>query len=179
MRRIHLLLPFLLMFALAGCDSDECVLDTDCADFQLICVERQCVPPGTMPDGGAVDGAVVAPDAGSSDGGAPTDAAQDASMPVDGATPICPDITGEWVLDTASAECLRVPAIVTFTAGAEACQFTSSAHEMTVFTVDMSGAITGTEPALDGGMVRRGCTGMASEAAMTISCGTCELSLSR
>lgn len=195
MRRIDSLLLSLLALTWVGCDSDECILDTDCADFQLICIEGQCLLPGTVPDGGAVDGATVAPDASTPDGGA-VDAGQDsavldAALP-DGALPDgaasdasdltarCLDLSGEWLIEDASLDCGRLTGSATFAASDSArCQFTSSTRNLVV-DVDPSGAITGTGSALSGPEeTLADCTGMASATEMMITCGGCALSFSR
>lgn len=174
------LLAFPLAFVSAGCSSGgACLLDSDCADFSMVCVDRQCVPPGAGSDAGRRD-------AGESDAGrdsgtveadaGPTDAAVadggDGAIASDGAAPLCTDVTGAWrAMPADPPSCGGLAEIpVTVTPGAATCEFALSAPLEGTFTVAMDGAISGTV----GGM---SCTGTAEP--FMLVCGTCQFTLVR
>ena len=173
-----LLLAFPLAFVSAGCSAGgACLLDSDCADFSMVCVDRHCVPPGAR-DGGGRD-AGPAGDAGG-DGGVVADAGADAGSDIgdggvasDGALPACPDLTGAWramPLDPSicggSAE---IP--VTLTAGTAVCEFVVSDPLAGTLTVSTDGTVSGTLQGVE-------CTGSASDP-FTVTCGACQFTLVR
>jgi hypothetical protein len=170
------LLAFPLAFVSAGCSSGgACLLDSDCADFSMVCVDRQCVPPGAR-DGGGRD-AGPAGDAGR-DGGAVADAGADAGsgdggVASDGALPACPDLTGAWrAMPLDPSTCggsSEIP--VTLTAGTAVCEFVVSEPLAGTLTVAPDGAVSGTLQAVE-------CTGSVGES-FTVTCGPCQFTLVR
>lgn len=172
-----------LALASFGCSSGgACLLDSDCADFAMVCIERQCVSAGAI-DGGERDGGPVeeeddagsaAEDAGTvvADGGA-----SDGSTPDSGAPP-CADLTGAWTVtpsDPATCAGGMSTFPLSFVAGASVCEFTAGAPLAGTITVAMDGALSGTL-AVNGEEVE--CTGNVAET-VTMTCGACEFTLAR
>lgn len=169
-------LAFPLAFVSAGCSSGSaCLLDSDCADFSMVCVDRQCVPPGAR-DGGGRDAGPAA-DAGG-DGGAVADAGTDAGAVEDGGVapdggPACPDLTGAWrAMPLDPSICGGVSEIpVTLSAGSAVCEFVVSDPLAGTLTVGTDGTVTGRLQDVD-------CAGSASDP-FTVTCGACQFTLVR
>lgn len=171
------LLAFPLAFVSAGCSSaGSCLLDSDCADFSMVCVDRLCVPPSAGSDGGPRDGGQT--DAGRDAGTAPADAGSDAAIVEDGAVtpdggaPACADLTGAWramPLDPPSCGgATEIP--VDITPGATACELVVSEPLAGTLTVATDGTVTGTLGGTD-------CSGTAEP--FTVVCGACQFTLVR
>lgn len=175
---LSLLVPC-FVFAL-GCGSDgACVLDSDCADFMMVCIDRQCVPTGSV-DGGRRDaGSIGGDDAGTApeDAGSVADASVDASTP-DGATPSCADVTGTWtVTPSDAAACAGGMEMFSLdvAAGTTACLFTTADPLPGTFTVGADGALSGTFTVAG---TEVACTGTVTEA-IVLSCDACQFTLAR
>ncbi len=153
MRRLCLFafLSSLALAVLSACGGGGgCVIDSDCPDLTQVCVARQCVPAGTVPDAGRRDAGPQADASTPRDGGQTADAgstdAATADGAVDGSTdgggPACTDITGAWSVSAV----LSAPG----TCGAAAAGYgmtvsvATSACDVTVASNDLS------LPALDG-----------------------------
>lgn len=172
------LLALPLAFVSAGCSSEgACLLDSDCADFSMICVDRQCVPPGAT-DAGARDAGRV--DSGIRDAGAQEDDAgpldagtEDGDGAVgDGGTEPCTDVSGEWrVMPADPGSCGgSAEIVVTVTAGAAVCEFALSDPLTGTVSVAADGTVTGTLGGTE-------CTGTVEP--FVLSCGACEFTLER
>src|SRR5688572_5830186 len=90
-------LPLCALLLIACDGGGSCFIDSDCADFTNVCIDRTCVPAGTVTrdagrprDAGPPD----EEDAGPFDGG-PFDGG-----PFDGgdAGPMCTDVAGNWAI---------------------------------------------------------------------------------
>lgn len=211
MRLRFLSTSFLSAWALlaAACDSGgaaPCVLDTDCADFRLVCIDERCQLPGAQPEAGTGSDAGPRADGGggmdageASDAGPPSDGGEsdggDAAMPGDGGPPMdapmpCSDPTGAYAVSliiTAPCGSAMVGYTANVTAGAGTCQYTIASTDMTAtpaadgaFTLDGSDALVPAESSIDvGGAGAASCTGSLSGDTLTFSCGSCVIQLAR
>ena len=152
------------------------MLDSDCADFSMVCVDRQCVPPSAGSDGGPRDGGQTdaGRDASIAEADAGSDAAvvEDGSVTPDGGAPDCADLAGAWnVMPADPASCGGSAEIaVTVTAGSAICEFALSAPLDGTFTVATDGTISGTLGGTD-------CSGTAEP--FVLACGACQFTLVR
>ena len=143
------------LLLLCACDSGAgapCVIDSDCADFSLVCLDSTCATPGgSAGDGGDEDDAgprdageaqtdAGSMDAGPVDGGpidaapedaaAPVDAAPADAAPTDGAaldaSSGCVSLVEDWAVTSATGSCTDLmDATVTFVPGGSArCGYT-------------------------------------------------------
>lgn len=165
-----------------GCDGGGgCLIDSDCADFSLVCIEQECVPAGTVrvDSGAPTSDAGPASDAGRGDAGIAGDAGRDGGMPA------CPNAGGGYAIASLAGTCTNamVGYLVNVNADVVPCQFTAMSAVMDQpgldgsFTIDGAGAINGTLSA--GGATAEGCTGTLVDTTMTITCGACMMTLNR
>lgn len=176
------------VLALSGCGGGGgCIIDSDCADFTMVCIQQQCVPAGTVPDAGRRD-AGVRPDGGvRQDAGPDSGTALDAGTSVDSGAAACADVTGAWSVGTILAAPCGSAATgygLTIAAGASACELTATSNDPVsapaidgTFTLAADGNLTGTLSPGNAGPTS--CTGSLSGSTLTFVCGSCVIQVTR
>jgi hypothetical protein len=181
MRAWHFAL-FASLLALSGCDSSSgCLIDSDCADFTLVCIDSACVEPGNV----RRDAAPPEMDAGRRPDAGPQDAGGDAGG--DAGAPVCADVTGRWAITTITGTCGTAAAgfATDFAAASAACMYTATSADVALmpaldgtFTVNTDNTLGGSLNA--GGTGAMYCTGTVNaDATLTVVCGACTLGLTR
>jgi hypothetical protein len=170
---------------LSACDGGGgCLIDSDCQDFSLVCIDEACVPAGTVQrDSGAPGfdaGMMMTVDAGRDAGPVVGDAGRDAG------TPMCLDATGVYSLAGVLGTCngAMMGYTLNVAAAAEPCQFTAATAVIGApsldgtFTMAADGTLSGTLSV--GGGAAEACTGMfvSTDNVYAVTCGACTLTLS-
>lgn len=179
--RAWISMAVLVLCASVGCTGGGgCLIDSDCQDLSQLCIDRECVAPGTVrvDSGVRLDAGRLA-DAGRDAGPVPADAGRDATVPT------CADASGGYTIGTLAGTCNSAVMgyFVNVTAGGEACQFNAASAIAGMpgldgtFSLDPAGALTGTMSA--GGAAAEACTGTLADTTLTITCGACMLTLNR
>lgn len=194
--------------ALVGCDDgagQPCILDSDCPDFNEVCIAEVCQPRGGSTEAGVDRDAGPGSDAGggmdagdSRDAGAPSDgsiadgATGDAGPLPDGAMP-CGDPTGTWSIDTIRAmPCGSAMTGYPLTIGSSSmgpCAFTVESADMETMpavdgtlVLDADDMLDPATSSLDvGGAGAMLCSGAfdATGETLGLTCGSCVLDLTR
>lgn len=181
------------------------MFDSDCADFTQVCIDQRCQAPMTTPDAGtsvdsgAMDGggSDAGLDGGSTGDGAVPDGAIDGSVDDggledagDAGPPPCGDPTGAWMVQsivTAPCGTAAVGNAATVTAGDGACEFMITSDLADALAADGSFTLRSDDtfdPAVSsvstGGDAAALCNGsLIVGAALSITCGSCQLQLTR
>jgi hypothetical protein len=167
---------------LAGCGGGGCLIDSDCPDFQEICVERRCVSASLRSDGGeALDASPSVRDAGrtTSDAGA-RDAGPSEALD---AAVTCEDLSGSWSVSAASGECgaAAMGHFVALTAAAEPCDLLA-VSDASAPAIDGTLAVRGGVVSGDlsvGALTEVACTGTHVSGTISLTCGECTIELGR
>lgn len=171
-----------LALSLAGCGGGGgCLLDSDCPSFQDVCLAGQCVPAGTMLDGGPRDASTPRDGGGGRDAG--RDAGADAGAPDAG--PACDDLSGTWVVGTPIGSCGLASSgyALSIAPSVGPCDVVAASNDPGQPAVDGALQVTGSAvfgTLSVGGDVAQDCTGVFAAPTLTLSCGgTCEIDLLR